>query len=219
MKRPSWRAVVAVLVYLTIAALLALVFSALVRLTSEVSGTRQEAADRGRERNALSIDVEELRAQLLRLGETPKVGPPPEPAEAPERGPAGAAGLSIVGPPGPAGVGLIGPPGPSGPGGVGGPAGAPGVGTAGAPGSPGRDGADGAPGEPGPAGPQGEPGPQGATGEAGQTGPQGPQGPPGQGVQSFTFTDNAGRSYRCTDPDGDGEFTCEQTDGPGTPNA
>lgn len=57
----------------------------------------------------------------------------------------------------------------------------------------------------GPGGPQGEPGPQGAQGLQGD---QGPQGDPGSPPASFTFT-YLGIDYTCTDPDADGNYTCE----------
>jgi hypothetical protein len=191
MRRVPWRLVGVIALYLLVAALLALVLLVLVDLTREVQGTRQEAAERGRERNELAADVEELRAQLLELGQAPRVGPPAEPV----RGPQGEPGER-----GPVGQTVFGPAGPPGAPGASGPAGAPGA--AGPAGPAGEDGEDGAP---GPTGPQGEPGPAGS------------QGPPGPPPESFSFEDEAGREFTCRDEDRDGNFECEQTDGPGAP--
>lgn len=221
MRRPSWRVLLACLVYLTVAALLALVFTAVLRLTNEVRATRLEADVRGQQRNALAADVDQLREQLLSLGQTPDVRSP-VPGERGPAGPTGPAGMD--GDPGPAGVSVAGVPGASGPTGSSGPAGPAGlVGPAGSTGPSGPPGEPGPAGEPGPPGPAGEPGPAGADGQDGTTGPAGPAGPAGprgadgRSVESFTFTDGAGREYLCTDSDGDGAFTCEQTGGPGTP--
>jgi hypothetical protein len=96
-------------------------------------------------------------------------------------------------------------------------------GTAGAPGSQGAtgeagaEGATGATGPPGPPGPPGQQGPPGPPGEPGAEGAQGPPGPPGppgpQGAQgppvgSFTILSAAGVSITCSDPEGDGQYTC-----------
>lgn len=106
----------------------------------------------------------------------------------------GPPGESIVGPQGL--QGLTGPPGPMGPVGP--------EGNRGPRGEQGEPGTEGAPGEPGPPGSQGEPGP------AGPAGPQGEKGEAGERPESWTFTDQFGRTYRCTDPDDDGHYECEQ---------
>lgn len=65
----------------------------------------------------------------------------------------------------------------------------------------------------GPQGPQGPAGPQGPTGPQGETGAAGPAGPPGEpgpAPQSFTFTAQGQRTFECTDPDGDGAYTCQE---------
>lgn len=108
----------------------------------------------------------------------------------------------IVGPPGTPGESIIGPIGLQGPQGPPGPRGDAVRGVRGAPGT------EGASGEPGPAGPQGAPGPQGSPG------PQGDKGEAGEQPKSFTFTDQFGRTYRCTDEDEnenkDGHYKCEE---------
>jgi hypothetical protein len=159
MRRPTGRETVAAVVYLTVAVLLALLLVTLLELTREVQGTRQEAALRGEQRNALADDVEQLRAQLIALGQVPKAGPPGESIVGPagERGPRGLPGMdgqTVVGPRGPAG-----PQGPM-PSPIPGPQGAPG--RDGRDGKDGRDGAAGPRGEQGPVGPQGSPGPDGS---------------------------------------------------------
>lgn len=53
-------------------------------------------------------------------------------------------------------------------------------------------------------GPAGTDGKDGAPGPKGDTGDRGPAGYP----DAFTFTDPAGRTQRCTDPDGDHDYTC-----------
>lgn len=113
-----------------------------------------------------------------------------------------------------------GPPGPTGPPGPPGSPGSPGVnGHPGGPGSPGPGGASGAPGQPGaagepgaagdagPPGPPGEPGPSGPAGPTGPSGDRGAPGPTGPEPASFTFV-FLGRTYTCTDPDGDGNYDC-----------
>lgn len=114
-------------------------------------------------------------------------------------------GEPVVGPPGESIIGPQGIPGISGPQGPPGPAGE--RGRRGEPGTEGPPGAEGSPGEPGPAGPQGEPGPPGEQGEKGEK---------GERPNSFTFTDQFGRSYRCTDDDDDGHYECEEEE-PGGP--
>lgn len=142
--------------------------------------------------------------QVKGLGEKPVVTPRDIPV-----GPQGPQG--VQGARGPAGIpglqGPLGPQGPVGPEGPEGPKGPPGEdGEDGADGADGADGQDGVPGEPGPPGPKGEPGDQGPRGE------QGPAGYP----ESFTFTyhDRLGEehTYRCTDPDGDRNYTCEEVE-------
>lgn len=122
--------------------------------------------------------------------------------------------------------------GPAGPSGAAGEPGDPGdPGQAGEPGAAGEEGAPGQAGSPGAPGPgptddqiaaavdaycsarndcQGPAGPAGADGEDGAPGPAGPRGAQGPPPESFTFTHLA-ITYRCTDPDGDGAYTCEPT--------
>lgn len=101
-------------------------------------------------------------------------------------------------------------PGPTGQRGEPGPAGP--QGPAGEPGAPGQQGE---PGIPGPAGPEGSTG----TGTAGPEGPEGPAGepgaagPPGPAVGSFTFSEG-GRTWVCSDANGDLAYECEQTEPP-----
>lgn len=140
---------------------------------------------------ALAGAVDELRVQVLNLGEEP-VAPPAEdivenppsvvaiPGPEGPRGPQGATGAPGS-PCQPANPNCIGPPGPIGPAGA--------AGSDGATGPAGDTGATGAPGESivGPQGPQGE------TGVTGATGPQGPAGPPGPAgattcPEGFTLT-------------------------------
>ncbi len=96
--------------------------------------------------------------------------------------------------------GCSGAPGAQGPVGASGPQGS--TGETGPPGPPGPEGAQGPPGPPGPQGPPGEPGVEGAQGPPG---PQGAQGPP---VGSLTFLSVAGVAITCSDPEGDGQYTC-----------
>lgn len=108
----------------------------------------------------------------------------------------------VVGPPGESVVGPQGPPGPrglSGPQGARGPRGERGL--RGLEGPIGPQGEMGPTGPAGPAGPQGEPGPQGEKGEKGDK---------GDPAESWTFTDQFGRTYECTDPDEDGHYECEE---------
>jgi hypothetical protein len=164
-RRPTGRETIAAVIYLTVAALLALLLVTLIELTREVQGTRQEAALRGEQRNALAADVEQLRAQVLRLGEQPVADDPsrlepipgPEGPEGPE-GPRGLAGL-------PGRDGARAPQGPPGP------MPSPIPGPAGRDGRDGKDGRDGAPGPAGPAGERGPAGPQGSPGPAGSPAP------------------------------------------------
>jgi hypothetical protein len=120
-------------------------------VVSEVLEQGQQLDQMTDDRSALATDVEVLRDQLIRLGETPDAGPP-EPGErgdTGERGPAGRDGLD--GRDGIDGVdGLPGAVGPAGPAGE--------TGATGATGDPGPQGEPGPMGPQGPAGPQGEPG-------------------------------------------------------------
>lgn len=185
---------------------------------SRAASNSSDAAHEARvERDVLAGDVDSLRQQVEALGGDPIVGEP------------GDVISEIIGPTGPPG-----PPGPPGPEGGDGTAGRPGDdGSPGAPGSPGSAGEPGSPGGPGPTGSPGEPGAPGesVTGPAGSTGPAGPQGPQGepgpagppgsagadgsdgqdgQPPESFTFTYLL-VTYRCTDPERDGAYTCEAT--------
>jgi hypothetical protein len=169
-RRPTGRETIAAVIYLTVAVLLALLLVTLIGLTREVQGTRQEAALRGEQRNALAADVEQLRAQVLRLGEQPVADDPSRleliPGPAGDRGPRGLPGMD-----GQAVIGPKGPQGPAGPAGPTGPMPSPIPGPQGAPGRDGRDGKDGAPGAAGPAGERGPGGPQGSPGPAGSSAP------------------------------------------------
>lgn len=111
-------------------------------------------------------------------------------------------GEPVVGPPGEPGepgASIIGPPGPQGPPGLPGPQG-----------ETGRRGSPGPEGEPGEPGPQGEPGSPGPQGSPGPPGPQGEKGEKGERPESWTYTDQFGRTYKCTDEDDDGHYECEQ---------
>jgi hypothetical protein len=182
--RPGWRLVAALVIYLTVTVLLAMALAALVDLTREVQAARQEAAVRAEQRDRFAADVEALREQLLALGQTPRVDPPPgerglrgERGVPGARGERGIPGRSIVGPPGPTG----------------------------SPGPPGRDSVV--------PGPRGETGPKGDPGEDSTVpGPQGERGEPGEAPRSFTFEDRTGRRYVCSDPDGDRNYTCTAED-------
>ncbi|MGH3096802.1 MAG: hypothetical protein ACRDMV_12480 [Streptosporangiales bacterium] len=59
-------------------------------------------------------------------------------------------------------------------------------------------------GDQGPKGDKGDPGSDGARGPEGPRGPKGDPGYPG----SFTFTDQLGTTYQCSDPDGDHHYQC-----------
>ena len=56
---------------------------------------------------------------------------------------------------------------------------------------------------------KGDTGPPGPTGPQGEPGAKGDQGPAGY-PDSITYTDPAGFTYLCTDPDGDHDYTCER---------
>lgn len=136
----------------------------------------------------------------------------PDPAEviSGPKGQPGAQGIQgLTGPPGPRGLpgqrGKKGSTGSSGP-----------QGSVGLSGSPGKNGSDGATGPEGPQGPQGPKGDKGDTGEKGDpgspgadgaTGPAGPAGPTGPEPGSFSFNYLA-VTYTCSDPEGDGSYTC-----------
>lgn len=181
------------------------------RRGDEVAVTRQDRA-------TLAQDLVAACAQVERLGSSCVAAtPPPAAVDVDEPSPVVVVGRDGIdgqdgsaGPAGPQGPpGPVGPPGPAGRDGSPGPAGAPGgVGSTGPTGPPGPAGEQGPTGEAGSPGDPGEPGPSGAAG---------PSGPPGPGPSSFTFTDQTGRQFTCTDPDRDGAYTCEQTAGPGTP--
>lgn len=142
--------------------------------------------------NSSTRQTKALISQVRSLGEKPVVNPGDIPTVV---GPRGAQG--VQGPEGRPGV--QGPRGPQGPNGR--------PGTAGPAGPAGTDGSDGQPGADGPPGPSG---PQGAEGPKGDRGDQGPAGYP----SSFTFTygwaPGQEQTYRCEDPDGDHEYTCEE---------
>lgn len=177
MRRPTWREAGALTLYLVVATLLALVLTTLIQLTREVEGTRNEAALRGQQRDALAADVQQLREQLLALGQVPQAGPPGESIVGPagERGPRGDRG-----PAGPAGLTPAAIPGPPG-----------------APGADGRDGRDGANST--------VPGPRGERGETGPRGEPGPSGPPGSPAPTeFTCTPRQGdpKTFDCEPAEG-----------------
>ena len=95
--------------------------------------------------------------------------------------------------PGAGGIpGVIGPEGPEGPEG---PPGARGPSTAGATGATGAAGAQGA---------------TGATGADGAGGAAGADGKDGEDAKSTTFTDQFGRTYKCTDDNNDQHYECEE---------
>ena len=154
----------------------------------ETNDLRREMAEDEAEDNRdiamLAEQVEDLGGdpEVALQGDAVPVAVPGEQGPQGDRGPRGDPGA--VGPQGPAG--------PAGPQGVAGPAG-----PAGATGPAGADGINGVDGAPGP---QGEPGP---------IGPAGPQGPTGPAPASFTFEAAGNRTFVCTDPDGDGNYTCE----------
>lgn len=92
------------------------------------------------------------------------------------------------------------------------------IGPVGPVGSPGAQGPRGLTGPQGVAGPAGTDGQDGATGPQGPQGEPGPPGSPGSAPESFSWSDEAGRTYTCRDGDGDGQYVCEQTAGPGVKN-
>ncbi|MDB5911098.1 MAG: hypothetical protein JWP34_5215 [Massilia sp.] len=143
--------------------------------------------------------IRDLAAQVRRMGGTPVVTPPPGPAGSPgapgQPGAAGSPGAS--GSPGRSGAsGAQGSPGPVGPSGAAGAAGAPGQSVTG---------------PAGPAGPSGPPGKDGADGKPGADGKDGP--PP----TSWTWTDQLGTTYTCTQTSpGATTYDCQPS---GTPPA
>lgn len=162
-----------------------------------VQGLQNELRTSNHARDALAQQVESL-------GEKPVGGPP---------GSRGEPGRTVIGAPGPPG-----PPGPSGVPGKDAPTITPSPGPPGPPGPSGLPGADST--VPGPAGPSGTPG-QDATGAPGQDGADGQDGTDGQDgapPSEWTFTDQAGREYRCTPVDGfdpdNPRYRCTQTSGP-----
>lgn len=166
MRLPSRRTLVPALVYLTVCGLALLVSLTLIDLTAELRAARQAEALRAEQRDLLAADVQQLRAQLLALGQVPAAGPPGESIIGPQgaRGPRGDRGDT----------GMAGPAGPAGP--------------VGAPGAPGREGTDGRPGS------AGQPGPAGPPGPAGSPGPQGSPGPAGSPAPSqFTCRPSSGQ--------------------------
>lgn len=174
-------------------------------LAERVNQAEESARQSRSDARVMEKSVGALAGQVKRLGGKPVVtptnvpetitGPAGVPGQAGQRGDQGTAG-----PRGPAGPrGATGTPGQRGTVGATGATGQ--TGAQGPPGPPGKDGADGKNGDPGPPGPAGPAGPAGA---------QGPAGYP----DSFTYTTGAGipgqeTTYRCTDPDGDHNFTCD----------
>jgi cell division protein FtsB len=139
---PSRRELLLLLCAVTVAVLLGVLLAAVINLRADFQEQKDTADARATQRDRLAQDVDALRDQLLALGQTPKVGPAPTPAERGERGERGLAGRdgqTIVGPPGP-----------------------PGRMPSPIPGPPGRDGRDGAdstaPGPKGDKGDKGDPG-------------------------------------------------------------
>lgn len=154
-----------------------------IKATSEKRDDRiqglEEALDAQREQFVNCVD-----AKPGTRGCTEPIAPP-----AGAIGPQGVQGIQGVSGP----QGIQGPPGPRGP-----------KGDSGASGSSGSAGTIGATGPQGPAGPSG---PKGDQGEQGPVGPEGQTGPRGPAPDSFTWT-MLGTTYTCTDPDGDGDYTC-----------
>lgn len=208
-------------------ALLAAVVALVVVSTLAQNYQLREAEDR----YATAIEgVRQLEAQVRAEGEQPVVeaedlpeptvsvpGPQGLPGTAGDDGEAGPTGPvgpgGVTGPRGPRGAtGAQGPTGPQGPAGP--------RGTAGDDGANGADGtgATGPQGPAGPAGPQGDPGPQGPAGPAGPAGPTGQPGADAQPPESFTFTATGPlgqqTTYRCADPDADGNYTCTEEPSP-----
>lgn len=217
MRRPATTTALGVAIGALIVVGLGVLLASLINLTGSVREQEQAEKPRAEMRAALAADVEALRSQLLALGQVPDAGPPAavQPGPPGREGRAGPPGRP--GDPGADGAAFVGPPGaPGAPGGAGSPGASGTTGQSGAdstvPGPSGADGRDGADSTvPGPSGRDGAdstvPGPQGERGEPGADGR-----PP----ESFTFTDRTGKTFRCADPDGDGNYDCESTDsGPG----
>lgn len=172
------------------AAALTFVLLTLSNLSDQLVDAQQDARQNHGDAIQNANAVQRLAAQVRRLGGNPVVTP----SQLPQPGPAGAKGDT----------GATGPQGPQGP-----------QGPAGDAGKNGRDGKNGDPGQDGQPGPAGPAGPKGDTGAQGPAGPQGDQGPKGDTGEpgypdSFTYTDPAGFTYLCTDPDGDHDYTCER---------
>lgn len=220
---PSHTVVLFVVFLLVIAGLLGAVLYLAGQDARQRDRAQEQARFNARDRQTLAQTVDLLRRQLLRAGVTP-AAPPADKIIDGLPGPPGPPGA--VGAPGLDGVtgkaGLPGPPGSTGRVGNTGSQGASGqpgatgdTGPSGVDGSAGTDGKDGSAGDPGStgdAGTAGAAGPQGDTGATGLTGATGATGPE---PASFTF-DVGPVTYVCSDPDGDGNFTCSQT-GPGQP--
>lgn len=201
---PSWIGrLLALCAFLFVAAFVFAIYQ-LVALGHQVSDLKAE-----RTKYATALDA--LVQQVHSLGIEP-AAPAPDPAatlqgQKGEKGDEGQKGPP--GPPGPAGatgqpgaVGSTGAAGAKGDRGEAGPAGVAGpAGPTGSAGPSGMTGPEGPSGPAGAAGAQGDAGPAGATGATGATGPQGPE------PASFTFTQGI-TTWTCTDPDGDGDYSC-----------
>lgn len=146
-----------------------------------------------------------LARQVESLGEEPVAGPPGSRGE-----------------PGEAGVGQPGPSGPPGRAGEDGEDGADAPTITPSPGPPGPEGPMGPAGAdstvPGPTGPAGQDGTDGAPGADGQDGADGTDGQDGAPPSEWTYTDQDGRTYRCTPVDDfdpyNPRYQCTQTSGP-----
>lgn len=169
-------------------------------LAEEVDAADTKAAAASVQAGTAANAARALSEQVEALGGDPVIDTDTLPllTEPGPEGPAGLPGIQgIQGVPGPQGpVGVTGPPGPRGP-----------IGPIGPVGPTGAAGPAGAAGNPGPAGPKGDPGPAGEPGQDGTDGQTGDPGPAGY-PDAFTFT-SLGQTYRCTDQDGDREYTCE----------
>ena len=152
-----------------------------------------------------SISGNNLCDKAENLAQTPASTEGPQGAQGP-RGLPGADGADgAVGK-----TGATGPAGKTGPKGDTGDPGIPGV-----PGVLGQMGPAGADGVPGPAGPVGPVGPIGPAGPAGPAGAKGDPGDDGSSIDSFTFTDQDGRTYYCVpNPPGSSAFSCTSADAP-----
>lgn len=155
------------------------------------------------DRAVIAETVDDLREQVMALGEEPVAPPAEDIIEVPD--------VQVVPIPGPRGP--AGPPGPQGVQGVQGIDGK--DGAAGIQGNTGPEGPAGETGAPGPAGAPGETvvGPQGEPGPVGPAGPAGPVGPVGPALASFTFSQGP-HTWVCSDPDRDLVYACEQIEPP-----